>query len=275
MDDRLLVFIHIPKTAGSTLRAIMQRQYRPEEICHIHWDFDRNAPFAGFLGLPEQERARTKVLYGHIPFGVHRQIQRQTTYFTMLRDPVDRCISHYFHIRKLPNHFHHKRAKELDLGEFVASGVFREMDNGQVRQLTGAGGLPFGTCTPDLLDQAIANLEEHFCVVGLQERFDETLLLLRRAMRWRQLPLYQRRNVGKLRSHRDSFSPEVLGVVETHNALDQQLYDYVAGRLAQTITDQGAGFALEYQAFSLANRLVPALAGLRQYLRRSLKPSLD
>lgn len=274
MDDRLLVFIHIPKTAGSTLRAIMQRQYRPEEICHIPWDFDRNAPFARFIDLPEQERARTKVLYGHIPFGVHRFIQRQTTYFTMLRDPVDRCISHYFHIRKLPNHFHHKRAKELDLGDFVASGVFREMDNGQVRQLTGAGALPFGACTPDLLDQAIANLDQHFCVAGLQERFDETLLLLRRSMRWQQFPLYQRRNVGRQRSQRDSFPPEVLRVVEAHNVLDQQLYDYVAGRLAQTIAGQGAGFALEFRAFSLANRLVPALANLRRSLQASPR-SLD
>lgn len=267
MDDRLLVFIHIPKTAGSTLRAIMQRQYRPEEIYHIHWNFDRDAPFASYIDLPDQERQQTRVLYGHIPFGIHRQLQRSTTYFTLLRDPVDRCISHYYHIRKLPNHFHYKRATELDLAEFVASGVFREMDNGQVRQLTGAGALPFGGCSSDLLDQAIANLEAHFCVAGLQERFDETLLLLRRAMRWPRPPLYQRRNVGKLRSQRDAFSPEVLRVVADHNTLDQQLYDYVAGRFAQTIADQGAGFALEFRAFSLANRLVPSLANLRRNLK--------
>ena len=210
MDNKLVVFVHIPKTAGSTLRAIMRWQYKPEQIFHINWDFDRNAPFTEFINLPEQKRKETRIVYGHIPFGLHEVVQREVDYFTMLRDPIERSISHYYHIRKLPNHFHHHSAHTMELGEFVDSGVFREMDNGQVRQLTALGQIPFGTCTPDMLDQAIANLDDRFCVVGLQERFDESILLLRRSLGWRKPPLYRRQNTGQ-RSKSESFTRRNFG----------------------------------------------------------------
>ncbi len=149
----------------------------------------------------------------------------------------------------------------MDLGEFVASGVFREMDNGQVRQLTASGHLPFGTCTPALLEQAIANLERHFCVVGLQERFDESVVLLRRALGWKIPPLYRRRNVGRRPSAEAGLSAETLRIVQEHNALDLQLYEYALARLERTIHEQGPGFALELQLFRAANRAASALVG--------------
>ena len=45
------------------------------------------------------------------------------------------------------------------------------------------------------LAQAKRNLDR-FLVVGLTERFDESFILIRRALGWR-LPMYERHNVSK------------------------------------------------------------------------------
>jgi hypothetical protein len=263
MPNELLVFIHIPKTAGSTLRAIIGRQYRNQEIFRIHWNFDRNDPFASFLKLPQEKQDKTKIVYGHIPFGLHEYVKRSVLYFTLLRDPVDRAISHYYHIRKLPNHFYHRMAVEMDIGEFILRSRFREFDNGQVRQLTGTGLLPFGQCSEDLLLQAITHLQNHFCFVGLQERFDESIVLLRRRLQWQKPPLYRRRNVNPWRRHAPSLSSEALAIVEAHNELDRRLYAWAAAQLTQAVAHGGLGFALELRALRGLNRLASTLIGLR------------
>lgn len=268
MKDNLLVFIHIPKTAGMTIRAIFYRQYRANEIYRIAWNFDRNNPFVDFLNLSEERQDKIKVIFGHIPFGIHKYTQRSIHYFTLLRDPIERTISHYYHIRKRPNHFYHRMALDMDIAEFVVQSRFREFDNGQVRQLTDAGRLPFGACSEDLLAQAIFNLENHFCCVGLQERFDESVVLLRRTLGWRKPPLYRRRNVNRVRPRGETLSAETLGVIAAYNELDRRLYEWATARLEQAIADGGAGFALELRAFRGLNRLASDLAGLRPHRPR-------
>ncbi|MCS7039613.1 MAG: sulfotransferase family 2 domain-containing protein [Caldilineales bacterium] len=262
------IFIHIPKTAGMTIRAIFHRQYRNDEIYRIRWNFDRNNPFDEFLSLPTKKRNKIKIIYGHIPFGLHKYIQIPVSYFTLLRDPIERTISHYYHIRKRPNHFYHRMALDMDIGEFIVKSRFREFDNGQVRQLTGAGHLPFGACSEELLAQAIANLENHFCAVGLQERFDESVVLLRRTLGWKKPPLYRRRNVNRLRPRGETLPTEALAVITAYNELDRQLYAWAATRLEQAIAEGGVGFALELRAFRSLNRLASALVGLRPHRPR-------
>lgn len=268
MKEKLFVFIHIPKTAGITLRSIFYRQYRKNEIHHIHWNFDRNDPFASFLNLSPEKQNKVKIIFGHIPFGIHEYIQKPVQYFTFLRDPIDRAISHYYHIRKRPNHFYHRMALDMDIGEFIVQSRFREFDNGQVRQLTGAGQLPFGACSEDLLAQAIFNLENHFCCVGLQERFDESVVLLRRTLGWKKPPLYRRHNVNRERPRNETLPAETLAVIAAYNELDRRLYEWATARLAQAIADGGAGFALELRAFRGLNRLASTLAGLRPHRPR-------
>jgi hypothetical protein len=268
MKKELFVFIHVPKTAGITLRSIFYRQYNNDEIYRIHWSFDKNNPFAEFLNLSSEKQNKIKIIYGHIPFGIHEYIQKPVYYFTLLRDPIERIISHYYHIRKRPNHLYHRMALDMDIGEFITKSRFREFDNGQVRQLTGAGQLPFGACSEDLLTQAIANLENHFCLVGLQERFDESVVLLRRMLGWKKPPLYRRHNVNRLRPRAETLPTETRAVIAAHNELDQRLYEWAAARLAQTIAAGGTGLALELRAFRRLNRLVSALAGWRPHRHR-------
>src|SRR5690606_18742995 len=132
-----------------------------------------------------------ELIKGHMPFGVHEYLPNESTYITMLRDPVERVISHYDYVLRRTTH--HLRARiiesNMDLEAYVTSGITHEMDNGQVRLLSGHDDdLPFGACSELHLQQALRNLREHFSVVGLAERFDHSILLMQHALGWRNAP---------------------------------------------------------------------------------------
>jgi hypothetical protein len=80
----------------------------------------------------------------------------------------------------------------------VARGISTELDNGQTRLIAGIDDkIPFGKCTREILDLAIKNIEEYFAVVGILDKFNETILLLKKVFNWYRLPLYRKANVTK------------------------------------------------------------------------------
>src|SRR5437667_105406 len=58
-------------------------------------------------------------------------------------------------------------------------------DNDQTRQLAGKCGIPKArTSAEEMLRIAKRNLTEHFTVVGVTEKFDRSLLLMKRCLGW-------------------------------------------------------------------------------------------
>src|SRR5689334_9353606 len=66
---RPLIFLHIPKAAGTTLQDYLLRHYFPGGKCFRFTGEDSR--LAEFLALPQAERDRYDVLAGHVHFGVH------------------------------------------------------------------------------------------------------------------------------------------------------------------------------------------------------------
>src|SRR5678815_616084 len=93
-----VIFLHIPKTAGSTLDKIIDHQYKRTSIftrAYISMD--------EFKILPEAHREKIRVLRGHMHFGVHEYLPQSSIYITILRNPIDRVISHYYMVLRSSN----------------------------------------------------------------------------------------------------------------------------------------------------------------------------
>ena len=71
MDRETLIFLHIPKTAGTTLNRIIEWQYSPFEIFTIDPYRIRATP-ERLKRLPEERRRRLRVVRGHMLYGVHK-----------------------------------------------------------------------------------------------------------------------------------------------------------------------------------------------------------
>lgn len=272
MDYDNLIFLHIPKAAGSTLHPVLERHYSKRSYRTISVPEQLDA----FKRLPEEARNHIRLLKGHMPFGMHEYLQGRSRYITLLRHPAERVISHYYYIKRRPGHYlHHHLAKGMDLATFASAGLSGELDNGQVRLLSGHDqDIPCGACAPDLLDTAKRNIEQHFAVAGLTERFDESLVLMGIELGWNWTPYYLNRNVTKEKPAAKQIEPQALKAIEDANPLDFELYDWVSRRFQDQLTCHQPGVDDGIARLNRANRLYRPWGGLADALKRSLKSRL-
>jgi hypothetical protein len=259
--EQTVIFLHIHKTAGTTLNRIIERQYPMQQI----WTLDEQHTFDDLLDLSEGQRARVRMLRGHMIFGLHEHMPSPSSYFTLLRDPIERVISFFYFIRRNPHHYHFNPITSADLGlrEFLGLRLNNMMDNGQTRMLAGTEQYkyPIGACAQELLEAAKRNLHESFSVVGLTERFDETLLLLKRAYGWRNVR-YVRQNVTGERPLQSDLPQATLDLVSKYNRLDLELYEYAAKLFEEQVREQGSQFPKQVRSFQAANATLARLAHL-------------
>lgn len=240
------IFLHIPKCGGTTLTRWLESRFPEERRFHVNPD-DIAGSKAELSCMPAEERERIDLLLGHISYGWHALLPGPCRYFTILRDPISRVVSHYSYVRWMTLHDHYPRstveAEGMTLGEYVASGVCDEINNGQVRLLSGiedivqapygSSKVPYGSNDRALLDRALANIQSHFDVVGVLDDFDSSVKALCRS--WR-IPVSTRprgkKNVGERHYEKVVPSPDERRIIEDHNRLDVELYDFVAKRLA-------------------------------------------
>ena len=262
MPNETVIFLHIPKTAGTTLRRILEKQYPPHEQYSTYpTALHPQASLAAFKQLDATRRLQIRLLMGHIPFGLHTFLPRPSRYFTILREPVERVVSHYYFIRRTPSHhlYQYATSAEMTLPRFVESQTTMEAKNLQTRLLSGAMNRKKPKASDEeILALAKKNLHESFAVVGLAERFDETLLLLKNAFQWRRV-FYVKLNVTRSRPQQDEMAPDVRCLIQEHNQLDSDLYHYARGLFDEQIHRQGATFTEQLRVFQSRNRLLQPL----------------
>lgn len=278
-QDKVLIFLHIPKAAGTTLHKIIERQFGPEVTFSLSGT-DAPTSIKEFIGLSEAKRQHIKVLKGHMPYGLHRYLCRPATYITMLRDPIDRIISHYYFVLSSPGHYLHTEvtSRNMSLTDFVMSGISTELTNDQTRLISGVERINTrlldGTerrtlrasqeiITAEILGIAKKNLRDHFVAFGLSSRFDESLLLFKRLLGWRNI-YYVRHNVTKNRPGKGQVSREVKELIAKKNEMDLELYDFARQKFEGMIKEQSAGFKNELRSFERNNRLYGR--ALRSYI---------
>lgn len=272
MDYDNLIFLHIPKAAGSTLHPVLERHYSKRAYRTISLPEQLEA----FKQLPEAERRHIRLLKGHMPFGMHRWLKGRSRYVTLLRHPAERVVSHYYYVKRRPGHYlHHHIAAGMGLAEFASAGLSGELDNGQVRLLSGHDqDIPPGQCTRDLLDTAQRNIEQHVAVAGLTERFDESLVLMASVLGWNWTPYYLNRNVTQDKPVARQIDPAALRAIEQANPLDFELYDWVSQRFQHQITRRQPEIDARIAQLHRANRLYRPWGSLADTLKRSLKSRL-
>ena len=285
-DDKL-IFIHLPKTGGMTLRNILYLQYAKESIFEI-WGNQANG-LSAFFSLSNEEKANLSCLLGHMSFGFHEYLPGQSRYITILRHPVGRLISEYRHMARTPNQ---PRTWQVpgphlkSLEDYLAYRVESHSLNIQTRLIGGyvdidSPNLPFDPLPEDALERAKQNLRNKFIVVGVTERFEESILLMKMELGWRGSILSRRRNTSALPSGSSAgVSPETRERIAKVSEPDMELYQLACELQAEKVQAQDENFQSELKRFQNANRRIYALqAGywkifpgkLRRLIKRIVK----
>lgn len=275
-----LIFLHIPKSAGSTLQLIFKKQHKENAFF-----IDGNHPD---LNVIKQEfvSRNIRLCYGHMDFGMHEVIGQAYKYATIIRDPIERVISQYYYVKRQPKHHLYNYAfkeNNFSLAEYVEQGLSTELNNGQVRILIGAGGfhknfhtkydIPFGKCEPWMLEEAKLNIEKHFVLCGLQEYFDESLVLMKKELRWNWDIGYVSQNITHRRKKGSELDSKTLKIIRDTNALDIELYDWVKANFLLRVKKEGAYIEKELKRLKWANQLEYYRHQVKNTIRKTFKIS--
>jgi len=250
-----LIFLHIPKTAGSTFHMILNSRFTESETQNLFGSRYSETEIKQFINSPMEAKAHVRLLKGHMPFGLHQYLPGNSRYITVLRDPVERVISQYYYIKKNAHNPLHEQVEKggLSIAEFVSSGIAVGMNNGQCRFLNGdLDEYGFDACGASLIENVKKHIEEHFIWLGVTERFDESIVLLSMLMGWKKRPHYIRENISKTRKSRAEISAEDIEVIKRYNELDIKLYEYANELLDEKISSL-SGFQREVELFKEKN----------------------
>ena len=241
---------HISRTGGLTLADILRRNFGEghldiytQEIKNV-LGLDRVKPTIGMLTPDElnlilDQHKGVKSISSHwipIPSGIEILKERfgEIKLVTFLRDPVDVVISKFFHFRrkyihsdKLPEHMVYDYRNDLNLflkhWDYVSNRykVYDQCKNYITYILDNTNNN----------EKAISRLKKEFWFVGLTERFNEGLVILRD--RFQQLGFsfsiyYDRKNRGPkaTRQRKSLVTKEVLLNIREQNILDIELFEY-------------------------------------------------
>ena len=244
----VLIFVHIPKTAGTTFAAILERNFRPSSIVSVYPNFGISE--AELRDLPDDKRRTMECVKGHFDYGIHRHLGRPFRYVTFLRHPVEQVRSRYNHMRSSRSHpLHHLARQGISLEEFVRISP----DNYQARTLAGIEpGQGNIALTERDLERIKANVEDHFALVGIAERFDDSLILARRSLGLEHVR-YVSRNVRRRPGEAPPLSDSTRRIVEDHARFDLALYRWALARLERAVEADRDAFESELAAFRAAN----------------------
>jgi hypothetical protein len=213
----LLVFDHIPKTAGTTFRRSYLIAAFPRDERWILSGGEKSAEdLDRFLRLPAERRRRIRIIAGHYADALRTRIP-DARFVTLVRDPVDRAVSSYLHARFHPGGealWPDVRRKQMSLRQFVQK---YERPNAQSAQLLGEGSF----------DEAAIRerVGARYALVGCTEAFEQFVFLLH-LLEGFPLCLYNNRLV---RNERRTYTPppEDVAFVREMNAQDRLTHQVI------------------------------------------------
>ncbi len=220
-------FVHVQKTAGTTLNKRMQRHFgRSAVYPDRRVDGEIVASVISVEHLLERWRIRSdeiRVVTGHFPLCTAELLGDSFTTLTLLREPVDRTLSYLRHHRLMTADDRDKPLEAIYADPFRFHGL---VHNHMVKM--------FSLTPSEMTDGALTRIDyprgrlerakERLAtvdVVGLQERFDEFCQDLTGRFGW---------DLGEPvhtnRSETTHASPALRARIAADNAMDVELYEF-------------------------------------------------
>ena len=215
MKSGKLIYLHIPKTAGSSFR---------EVIANNGFEYQS---FPGIRAAFLEKEKENSVTGGHMPYGIH-WLRNYTNcrYITILRDPVERCISHYYFVKEWNKHPLFAKAQALDIVDFYRLPMVQNL---QVQYL---GGDIFrrGRFVPPSRRTLLRAMRRSMrMIVGFVEYYEQSVGEICQTLGWKPYPIVLTRG-AKMRPHRGQLDENVVKDLASLNELDYKLYRYCLER---------------------------------------------
>ena len=263
----LFIHLHIPKTGGTTLRDIIQRQYQSEKILMIP-KLDESEDILKEVSTSQINQL--KLIQGHLKYGIHNHFHRRAKYFAIIRDPINRVLSTYYYVLSQKNNPQNLSTSnnQMTIYDYVQSGVNPFLINGQTQLISGKTGNIDNPIikSEELFSLAKENIANDFLFLGITEMFDETILILKNMLGW-HMPYYSIANRTKNKPNYDAVNPTIISFIKEHNQLDIKLYNFTKTSLLNKIAEENDIFHNRINKFKKINKLLNPLFSYSRAIR--------
>ncbi|MBM9513030.1 sulfotransferase family 2 domain-containing protein [Desulfogranum marinum] len=239
------VFHHIPKTAGSTFRALLESFYHPSQVCPAETSPELQS-------VSDIDKNNYMLYAGHFRYSSILKCVGDSVKVTYLRDPVERVVSQYYNhanLDRIPPSWVKRLDGRPELKQYINDVQGSSLSewlmnrNKEVNSLScnfqTQSFLPdeirkevedWGVYNETFLDLAKRNLKSNFCFIGIQEYFDLSIDLF--CMTFGLNPINASSyttniNKGKSFGKKYDLSKTELLLLEERNSMDLELYKYV------------------------------------------------
>lgn len=270
----MLAFIHIEKSAGTTFKSILQRNYGAG-FCDVRplfgpsdkqFDPPARESYVEIVrngGNPSQFGPRDLKAYRQLAPWIHcvaghslrpclglEKAVAELQYVTILREPVSRYVSYYTYGTGTP-----RRPWNFSFEEYLSKPNFH---NFQTKKIA---------CRADI-EAAKAILDKQFMMVGIMEEFDEFLCLLKRKIEPASFDIsYQSLNTMRDRQKIDL--TEFSEIIRQNNRVDLELYAYVKETiLPRQRAEYGADLRDVVASFKITNENRKTELSMRSFVKK-------
>jgi len=221
----LVIFIHIPKTAGKSFFETLIRPSIPHQQIYR---------FRGLRKLIFDKKDTYTFIVGHAPYGLGLFFpSRKVKYITLLRDPIERIVSQYYFIKQGDKkkfiHRYRDYVDAVSLKEFCENRKFQNMQTRFMAGLLQDRFYPWSTTRfqeKKILQLAIKHLKDHDIYFGLRESFDESIARFQKKFGWERNNDVGRMKKGFIRPKVAELDIETVKIIKNANKLDLELYQF-------------------------------------------------
>ncbi len=215
-------FIHIPKTAGTAYRLLLESAFEKSDFFPSEKIIKERGLYPLFHDIIKYDKPTItpKILIGHYPYALHQVVKGEVKRIVIFRDPVARVISNIYHMKN-----NDPRWKDKTPEEIYQKGKWH-YQNLQVRYMVDKvihpnmkyiNSMPLGKLD---LKAAIANMRS--CdMVGVSEKLSESVNLTNKMFNW-SLAVPKKVNVAKSKK---TVSEKLIAKITKDNLYDQKLYE--------------------------------------------------
>lgn len=202
-----IIFIHIPKTGGTTINTAMNGTY---------W---QTKPGFNYRHILSDKSSNS----GDIFLNKNRDKYENERIFMMLRHPVDRLVSEYYFITNRNEFTDLIKSKPKSFEDYIKS---PQTQNYVINFLKGNRMYSTVRPSPSDLERVINAIDNLPIYVGIFERFSESLSYFKKhlGVKWKKEIPIKRMTIRRPKI--EDLSQELIELIKEKNALDLKLYDY-------------------------------------------------